>query len=70
MNSPTVIYTGDSSLDAYLLRRRKTRLLRKYGGPVIAIAFTLLAAALLWQMGHSQPDEVATDPLANIAPDL
>ncbi|MBL9145886.1 MAG: hypothetical protein JNM99_19560 [Verrucomicrobiaceae bacterium] len=70
MHSPSLIQTGDSSLDAYLLWRRKTRLLRKYGGPVIAIGFTILAAALLWQMGRTQPVDDPTEPLANVASDL
>ncbi len=69
MNSPSLIQTGDSSLDAYLLWRRKTRLLRKYGGPILAIAATLLAATLLWKMSHSQIDE-PEEPLANIAAEL
>lgn len=69
MNSPSLIQTGDSSLDAYLLWRRKTRLLRKYGGPILAITATLFAATLLWQMSHSQPDE-PEEPLANIAAEL
>lgn len=70
MHSPSLLQTGDSSLDAYLLWRRKTRHLRKYGGPVIAIAFAILAAALLWKMGPNQADEVPAEPLANVASDL
>jgi hypothetical protein len=46
-------HSGDEQLDAYLLWRRKTRHLRRWGGPLLAITFAITALALLWQM--SQP---------------
>lgn len=52
MNSHSILHSGNEQLDAYLLWRRKTRLLRKYGGPLLAIGFAIAALALLWQMNQ------------------
>lgn len=52
MASQLRIPTGSPEVDSYLALRLRTRFLRRYGGPLLAIFFSVAAVALLWQMLH------------------
>lgn len=63
-----VLSTGNSDLDAYLVWRRKTRLLRKYGGPMLAIVMLIIACTLIWQMSHPRFDVQPESVIATGSP--
>lgn len=56
MNTPRGFSTGYRDVDAYLQWRRKTRRLRKYGGPLLALLFMILAVVLIKQMNKPRDD--------------
>lgn len=62
MNTPRGISTGHRDVDAYLLWRRKTRRIRRYGGPLLALLFMILAGVLIKQM--NKPRDDLDSPLA------
>ena len=54
------IPTGSETIDRYLAMRRRTKWLRKYGGPLIALTFLVIAIVLITQMGQRWPKDSGT----------
>jgi hypothetical protein len=47
--------TGMPEVDRYLLMRRRTRWLRRIGGPVLAVLGVAIAIVLMWQASSRSP---------------